>query len=93
MDAARCEHTGEHLPWVLFHLLVAEAQAPVLLVHFQHHHFHLVTDAAEFARVLDALGPAEVADVDETIHTLLQFGEDAEVGESVEGTCFLGTGW
>ena len=81
MDAAHLEGVGKDFPGVLLHLFVAQAEAAVFLVHFQDLHFHLVTDLAEVAGVLHALGPAEVTDVHQAVHAFLQFHEYAEVGE------------
>ncbi len=60
---------------------MAKAQTAVLLVDFEDHDLERLTDGGELGRVLDLLGPAQVADVDKTVDTFLKLHEDTEVGE------------
>ena len=88
--AAHGEHAFEHLPWVFFELLVAEAHAAIVLVQFENNHFDFVAHVAEFRGVLDLLGPAEVRNVHQTVDAFLQFNKQAEVGEVAHRTLLLG---
>lgn len=81
VDGAYGEDGLEDVPGVLLELLVAEAEATVVLVDFEHLHVDVVADFGELAGVLDLLGPAEVADVDEALYALLDLHEETEVGE------------
>ena len=71
----------EYIPGIFFELLVAEAQAAVVLVDSENLNFDVGTDLSEFAGVFDFLGPGEVADVDKTVDAFFDFNEYAEVGE------------
>ena len=46
----------------------------------------------DFRRMLDALGPAQVGDVDEAVDAILDFDEGAEVGEVANATLDDGSG-
>src|SRR3989475_3403456 len=72
---------GQLGPWIRMELLDAEGEPLVLHVDVQHHSLHLVALLVEVARVLDALGPGDVADVHQAVDSLLHAHEDAEVGD------------
>jgi len=71
----------KYIPRIFFQLLVAEAQATVVLVDCENFNFDISTDLSEFARVFDLLSPREIADVDETVNAFFDFNEYAEVSE------------
>src|SRR5262245_26382772 len=79
--AAHRKPLAERLPGVLGELLDAEAEALVLHVDVEHHRLDFIALLEELAGVLDALGPADVRDVDQAVHALLDADEDAEVGD------------
>ena len=81
----------KHIPRILFELLVAEAEAAVLLVDVEDDDFDGLANLGEFGRVLDLLRPAEVADVDQAIDAFFEFDEDTEVGEVTHGGGVLRT--
>src|SRR3954466_12668327 len=68
-------------PWIRVELLDAQREALVLDVDVEHHRLDLVALLVEVARVLDALGPADVRDVHQAVDALLHADEDAEVGD------------
>src|SRR5690242_2317327 len=72
----------QRLPRVLLHLLHAEADATRLRIDAQHFDFHRVTGVDDFARVLDALGPAHFGNVDQTFHARLELDERAVIGNA-----------
>src|SRR5262245_52240108 len=72
---------GERVPGIRLELLDAEAEPLVLDVDVENDGLDLVTLLEHLARVLDALGPADVGDVHEAVHALLDADEDAEVGD------------
>ena len=69
------------IPGILFELLVAEAETTVCLVDFEDDNLEGLSDSGELRRMLDLLGPAQVADVHEAVNTFLKLYEYAEVGE------------
>ena len=69
------------LPGVLLELLVAQAQATVLLVDVENDNVDGSVNLGELARVLDLLGPRQVADVDQALNALFHLNKDTEVGE------------
>ena len=80
-DGVNTELSLKLLPRILLELLVTKAQTAVLLVDVQNDNLDLSTDLRELVRVFDLLGPAQVADVNQTFYTLFQFNEYAEAGE------------
>ena len=85
MHRADGEDGLEHVPRILFELLVAEAEAAVVLVDVEDDDIDGFAHLSKFSRVLDLLRPAEVADVDQAVDAFFQFDEDAEVGEVAHG--------
>ena len=71
----------ELFPRILLELLVAQAQTTVSYVDVEYYDLDLCTDLSELIRVFDLLGPAQVADVDQTVNAFLDLYEDTEVGE------------
>jgi hypothetical protein len=67
----------------------------VLLVDREHHDLDGITLLEHFARVRDALGPRHVRDVHQTVDTLLELDEGAEVREvadlALDRRCPAGT--
>src|SRR5712664_926383 len=72
----------EQRPRVRLGLLHAQADALGLAVHVQHHRLHLVADGHDLGRVLHALGPAHLADVDQALDARLHLDEGAVIGEA-----------
>ena len=71
----------EVVPDVGGELLQAERQPLVLGVDVEHHRLDHVALLQHFGRVLDALAPRHVGDVDQAVDVLLDFDERAELGE------------
>src|SRR5579863_2779421 len=68
-------------PRVLDRLLEAKANALVVGVDVEDHHVDGVTLLDDFRRMLHALGPRHVRDVDQSIDPRLDFDERAEAGQ------------
>src|SRR6185437_3413058 len=65
----------------VLHLLDAERKAAIFGVYLQHAGLHRFALLEFLAGMLDALGPAHIADVDQALHALLDFDERAKIGE------------
>src|SRR5205085_649301 len=72
----------ERLPYIGLELLDAEREAPVIGFNGQHHRLDLVTLLENLRRMLDALGPAHLADVDQALNTLFQLNESSVIGDA-----------
>src|SRR5882762_14843 len=68
-------------PRILLRLLQAERDALVLGVDVQDQDIHLIALLHDFGRMLDALGPRHVGDVNQPVDPRLDFDERAERGE------------
>src|SRR6202000_2482421 len=68
------------LPDVGLELLDAEREAAVFRLYTEHHGLHFFTLLEDFRRMLDALGPAQVRDVHQTIDAVFGSAESAEGG-------------
>ncbi len=73
------------VPWVVFHLLVAEAELAVFHINLQYGHFHQAAHRGKFTGVLDFLGPAEIRDVNKSVDAFFQFHKYTEVGKVANG--------
>ena len=71
----------KYFPRILLQLLVSKAHSAVFLIQFENNYLDRITYTAEFRRMLDFLGPAEVRNVDQTVNSFFKFDEQAEVGE------------
>src|SRR6185437_4383327 len=71
----------EGFPGVGLELPDAERQAPVLDINAQDLGAHVVALLDQLARMLDALGPGEVADVHQPVNAVLDLDEGAEIGQ------------
>ena len=71
----------EVFPDVGGELLEAERQALVLGVDAEHHRLDDITLLEHFARVLDALAPRHVRDVDQAVDVFFDFHERTELGQ------------
>src|SRR6266852_553214 len=69
----------ESLPRVRHGLLEAEADAPLLRIDIEHHHFHFLRSGDDLAGMHVLLGPAHLGDVDEAFDTGLQLDEGAVI--------------
>src|ERR1019366_1731616 len=63
------------------HLFDAERHAARRRIDLQHFGFDRIPFFVDVARILDSPGPGDVADVDQTIETLLDFQERPEFGQ------------
>src|SRR5262249_20620090 len=68
---------GDLVPRVRLHLLDAEGNLLLVLVDVEDLHFDLIADGDHLARMVDALGPTHLADVDEAFDARLEFDEGA----------------
>src|SRR5207249_1756194 len=68
---------GHLVPRVGLDLLDAQRDFLLLFIDVQHLHFDRVADADQLARVVDALGPAHLTDVDQALDARLQLDEGA----------------
>ena len=71
----------EGLPHIGLKLLDAERQAALLRLNAEHDGLHLLALLQHFGGMLDALGPAQVADVDQAVDAVFDLDEGAEVGQ------------
>src|ERR1700693_6033046 len=65
-------------------LLDAEGEPPIFGVNLEHLGFDRLTLLERLAGVLDALGPTDVADVDQPVDAFLHFDEGAEIREAAD---------
>ena len=77
-DSVNAELSLQLLPRILLELLVTKAQTAVSYVDVKYNNLDLSTDLGELIRVFDLLGPAQVADVDQTVNAFLDLYEDTE---------------
>ena len=68
---------GHLLPGILLGLFHAQRDFLLFLVDGEHHHLDLVARLDQFAGMADPLCPAHLADVDESLDTVLQLYEGA----------------
>src|ERR1022692_3814699 len=71
----------ESLPDIGLKLLYSQRQTPLVGLNGQHDGFHAITFFQNFGRMLHALGPAQVADVNQTVDAILDFDKRAEIGQ------------
>src|SRR5215211_2149109 len=72
----------QRLPGVLLHLLHAETDATGSRIDTQHFNLDQVSRVDNLARVLHALGPAHLRNMDEAFNTGLEFDERAVVSHA-----------
>jgi len=65
-------------------LLDAKRQAALVRLNREHDSLHPITLFQDFGRMLHALGPTEVADVNQAINAVFDLDESAEVGQVAE---------
>src|SRR4030095_7843388 len=73
---------GQLVPRVRFNLLEAQGNAPRRGIDAEHHRIDAVADVENLRRVLDALAPRHLGDVDQAFDAGLQLDERAVVGEA-----------
>src|SRR5688572_24277886 len=73
---------GELVPRVALDLLEAQRDAPCRRIHAEHHRVDVVADVEDLRRVLDALAPRHLGDVDEPLDARFELDEGAVVGEA-----------
>ncbi len=76
-----CRYVSYSSHGFFFKLLVAEAQAAVLLVDFENYNVDVSAYLSELRWVLNLLSPREVRDVDQAVNTFFELYEDTEVSE------------
>src|SRR5581483_6730396 len=76
----------EGLPHVGLELLHAERQTALIRLDRKYNRLHAVTFFQDFRRVFHALGPAQIADVDQAVDAVFDFDECAEVREISDAT-------
>src|ERR1019366_6309283 len=80
----RVAHAGlleERVPDIRLELLHAQREPTLIGFDGKHDGLHLVALLQHFGRVLHALGPAQVADVDQPVDAVFDFDERTEVGQ------------
>jgi hypothetical protein len=82
-DGARRVLLGDELPGVHLGLLHAEADLLLVLVDVEDDDFDLLAEADHLARVVDALRPRHLGDVDQALDALFELDERA-VGHEVD---------
>ncbi len=80
-DVANAVLREERLPDIGLKLLDAEREAAVFRLDAENDGLDLLALLQDFGRMLDALGPAQVGDVDEAVDAVFDLDEGAEVGE------------
>ena len=90
-DVADAVLGEERIPDIGLELLDAEREAAVLRLDAEDDCLDLLTLLENFRGVLDALGPAEVGDVDQTVDAVFDLDEGAEVGEVADAAFDDGT--
>src|SRR5581483_967094 len=80
-DVADAVLLEEGVPHVRLKLLDAEREAAILGFDAEHDCLNFFALLQYFAGVLDALGPGEIANVDEAVDAVLDLDEGAEVGK------------
>src|SRR5678815_2660546 len=63
----------QRLPRILLHLLHAETDAPRSWINAEHFNLDQVAGINYLARMLDALGPAHLGNMDQSFHAALEF--------------------
>src|ERR1022692_2100737 len=80
-DIAHAVLLEEGVPHIGLQLLHTQRQATLVRLNCQYDGLHLVALLQDFGRMLHALGPAQVADVDQSVDSVFDFDEGAEVGQ------------
>ena len=91
-DVADAVSGKEALPDVGLQLLDAQGEAAVLRLDAENDGLYLFAFLDDFRGVLDALGPAQVGDVDEAVDAVFDLDEGAEVGEVADAALDNGAG-
>ena len=92
-DIANVVGSEEALPDIGLQLLDAQREAAILRFNAENNSLDLFALLDDFRRVLDALGPAQVGDVDEAVDSVFNFDEGAEVGEVADAALDDGCRW
>jgi hypothetical protein len=91
-DVADAVLGEEGIPDIRLQLLDAEREAAVFGLDAEDDGANLLTLFENFGGVLDALGPAQVGDVDEAVDAVFDLDEGSEVGEVADATLDDGAG-
>ena len=89
----RCESLGNLRPRIIRELFHAQRDTLVLRIHFEDQYFDVLALLNHFRRMLDALGPAHVGNVDESVDSSLDFHESTERSQVPDRTGQLRTRW
>src|SRR5262245_51621893 len=73
---------GQVVPRIALDLLQAERDAARRRIDAKHHGFNVVADVQNLRRVLDALAPRHLGDVDQPLDARLELDERAVIGET-----------
>ncbi len=68
----------EGLPYIGLQLLDTERKTPMFRFDSEHHGPHFVALLHDFGGMLDALGPAHIADMDQTVDAVFDFNKSAK---------------
>src|SRR5271157_4302384 len=80
-DIAHAMLVEESVPDIGLKLLYAQREPTLVRLDSEHDGLHLVALLQHFRRMLHALGPAQVAHVNQAVDAVLDFDECAEVGQ------------
>src|SRR5579864_1187901 len=72
----------ERVPGIWRKLAHAEGNATLSRVHVEHHALDLISDVDQLGRMLHALGPGHLADMDQAFNALFEFDESSVVGDA-----------
>src|SRR6185503_13405578 len=72
----------QRLPWILLHLLHAQADASRSWIHAKHFNLDHVDGINYLARMFDALGPAHLGNMDQSFDTALEFDKRAVISNA-----------
>src|ERR1700722_19004010 len=92
-DVANVVGSEEALPDIGLQLLDAQREAAILRLDAENNSLDLFALLDDFRGVLDALGPAQVGDMDEAVNAIFDFNECAEVGEVADAALDDGSDW
>src|ERR1700691_6247087 len=90
-DVANVVGCEEALPNIGLQLLDAQREAAILRLNAENNSLDLFALLDDFRGVLDALGPAQVGDVDKAVDSVFNLDEGAEVSEVANAALDDGT--
>src|SRR5690606_33413756 len=81
-----CEDSLECIPWIFFHVLMAQCKSAVSSVKLKHLYIHRFANFHELRRMFDLLRPAQVRHVYKSVDTFFKLDEQAEVCQVTNDT-------